>query len=180
MLTTLLLEPESEFTVSELAARAQTSIPTATREVVRAERGGLVKTRNLGRSKLVRADATSYLYEPLRDLLLRTFGPIAVVASEFSGIAGIRHLYIFGSWAARSAGQEGLFPRDIDLLIVGTPDRDEVDDASMRAEKRLHLPVQTTIRSITQWRGSDGDPFLREVKSRPLQEVVLAGGSDSR
>lgn len=171
LLTTLFLEPDLEFTVSDLAARAGTSIPTATREVARAEKAGIVMSRRVGRSKLVRANLKSDLYEDLSNLLLRTFGPVAVLEKEFSGIQGVEHLYIFGSWAARFAGQPGPPPRDIDVMIVGEPNRDEVYDAAERAESLLSHPVQTTIRTTAQWQALNDDPFIVEVKSRPLLEV---------
>ncbi|HEX3965845.1 MAG TPA: nucleotidyltransferase domain-containing protein [Trebonia sp.] len=58
--------------------------------------------------------------------------------------------YIYGSWAARHAGQPGQRPvGDIDLLVLGTPDRDQLHDALSTAEQRLGRPVESTIRDST-------------------------------
>jgi hypothetical protein len=53
------------------------------------------------------------------------------------------------------------------VLVVGTPNRDQVYEAAERAERRLGLPVQAAIRSLSQWNDTD-DPFITEIRSRPL------------
>jgi predicted nucleotidyltransferase len=90
-----------------------------------------------------------------------------VLTREFEGIAGIDHLYLFGSWAARYLGEPGPAPNDIDVLVIGSPNRDGVYDAAEKAERQIGLPVQATIRTRQQWQEAD-DPFIAEVRSRPL------------
>jgi hypothetical protein len=47
----------------------------------------------------------SPLTAPLTELLLRSFGPRQVLADEPANVTGIENAYLFGSWAARYAGQ---------------------------------------------------------------------------
>ena len=103
-------------------------------------------SRRVGNTRLVKADPANPLYSALRDIILATYGPPAVVLEELGELAGVEHLYLFGSWAARYHGEAGRAPNDIDVLVIGTPDRDQVYEAGERAEKRLRLPVQVTIR----------------------------------
>lgn len=58
--------------------------------------------------------------------------------------------------------------------MIGSPDRDAVDDAAERVEREVGMPLQATVRSQSQWTG-DRESFIREVKTRPLV-VVLAQG----
>ncbi|MGH9222935.1 MAG: hypothetical protein ACRD2W_03855 [Acidimicrobiales bacterium] len=58
------------------------------------------------------------------------------------------------------------------MLVIGAPDRDDVDDAAERAERGIGLLVQATVRSRSQWKAAR-DSFIQEVTSRPLV-VVLA------
>lgn len=171
LLTALLLDPERELSISDLAEISRTSVPTAVREVDRAQEAGIVRSRHVGRTRLVSANTASFAYQPLRELLLRAFGPLAVVSDEFADLRGVERLFIFGSWAARYAGDTGHEPRDVDVLIVGTPDRGLAYDAAERAERELHRPVQVTIRTPQQWEQPESDPFLREVQRRPLIEI---------
>lgn len=173
MLAELLLNPDRELPLSELADIVGTSLPTVVREVRRAEQAGLLSTRTIGRTRLARAVASSPMYAPMRELLELTFGAPAVLAEEFAGVEGIDAMYIFGSWAARYTGQPGREPADIDVVVIGDPHRDGAYDAAERAESRLRRPVQITIRTPAQWNDAR-DPFLRHIRSQPLVPVRAA------
>ncbi len=176
ILALILLNPDREWTLTDLASRVGASVSTAQREVSRAEAAGVVVSRRDGNTRLVRALA-SPITEPLTELLTRSFGPPQVIAEEFAQVGEVDGIYPFGSWAARYAGAPGRAPADLDVLVVGRPDRDEIDEAAERARQRLGREVNVTIRSVSWWRdGTDG--FHTEVTSRPLVPVraVLDGG----
>ena len=120
-------------------------------------------------TRLVTA-ADSPITSPLTELLLRSFGPRQVIAEQLAGLPGIETAFLFGSWAARYAGHPGRAPADIDVLVIGHPDRDQLDDAAQRAGSRLAREVNVTVRSPEWWRGS-GDGFHTEVTARPLIPV---------
>jgi predicted nucleotidyltransferase len=171
MLTLVLLNPDTEWTMTDLASRVGSAVSSVQREVVRAEQAGVMSSRRVGKSRLVRA-ARSPLTGPLTELLLRSFGPRQVLAEELADVPGVEEAYLFGSWAARYAGQEGRPPADLDVLIIGAPDRDALDDAAQRAGTRLAREVNVTIRSVDWWR-SGGDGFHSEVSKRPLTKIPV-------
>jgi predicted nucleotidyltransferase len=172
VLTLVLLSPEQEWTLTELASRVGSAVSSVQREVVRAEQAGVMVSRRVGKTRLVRA-ARSPLTAPLTDLLLRSFGPRQVLAEELSEVPGVERAYLFGSWAARYSGQEGRPPADLDVLVIGSPDRDALDDAAQRAAVRLAREVNVTVRSADWWRSGD-DGFHSEIQRRPL--VQIGGG----
>lgn len=172
ILARLFGDPEAEYTLTDLAEGAGTSFPTAQREVNRAEQAGIVTSRRVGPARLVRANAAHPVFTPLRQVILATYGPPVVVAKEFDGIDGAAAVILFGSWAARYAGEPGRAPNDVDVLVLGDPDRDAVDDAADRAEREIGLPVQATVRTLDQWQlGREG--FITEVKRRPVVPVLV-------
>ncbi len=175
LLARLLADPRRAYNLTELVEWAGSSMPTVQREVGRAEEAGLVTSEKVGPTRLVRANPEHPLFEAVRQLILATYGPPAVVAGEFEGIGDAHAVLLFGSWAARYLGQPGRAPNDIDVLVIGSPDRDAVDDAAERVERGIGMPVQATVRSRSQWT-AERDSFVREVKSRPLV-VVLAKDS---
>jgi predicted nucleotidyltransferase len=170
LLTLILLQPDREWTVTELARRVGASVATSQREVVRAEHAGIVASRRVGNTRLVSA-ARSPLTDPLTELLLKSFGPRQVLAEELAGVAGIDEAYVYGSWAARYAGEDGRAPNDIDVIVIGKPDRDALDDAAQRAAARLAREVNVTVRSASWWATAD-DAFHREVSTRPLVRIA--------
>ena len=96
----------------------------------RAEQAGLVTSRKLGNTRLVRANTESPYYGGLAEVLTRAFGVPAVIAEALAPVRGISAAYLYGSWAARHDGQTGPRPvGDIDVLILGEPDRDQLYEA---------------------------------------------------
>jgi predicted nucleotidyltransferase len=174
LLAAVFVSPDDEHSITALAQRAATSLATALREIDRAESTGVVMVRRVGNTRLVRANMDHQLYEPLRRLILATYGPPAVLEDEFKDIEGIDAVLIFGSWAARYSGAPGRAPNDIDILVLGAPNRSAVHDAAERAERRIGMPVQATIRPLAKWRDSIDDPFMAELATRPI--VLVLGG----
>ena len=176
ILATILFEPEQEFSLAELADRANRSQPTIWREIDRAQKAGLVTTRKVGNSTLVRADQSSRFLKPLREIVVAAFGAPAIVTEEFAKIQGVDALLLFGSWAARFKGVEGRAPNDLDILVLGNPNRDEIYEIGDQIESKLNLPVQITVRSLQEW--NHPDTFLSDVKDRPL--LVLTTNSKAK
>ena len=174
ILAELLIDPSRELSSAELARRVGASSSTVSREIDRAELAGVVTTRRVGTLRMVRADTENPLHSPMKQIVLATYGAPAVIAEEFSGLQGIDQLYLFGSWAARYDGEAGPAPRDIDVLVVGRVDREQVYESAERAERRLTLDVQVTFRTPRQW-AEEKDPFIVQVKSRPLIQVLTPG-----
>jgi len=178
LLTILLLHPEKEYTIAELVRRLSVPQSTVSGEVRRLADAGILAVRPVGRSRLVSANKDSKLVGPLTELLTLTYGPHVVVAEEFADLDNVALVVIFGSWAARYQGQRGLPPNDVDVLVVGTPDRIAMYAAADRAQSRLGRPVNPTACSPAQW-ASPAEPFIREIKSRPYLPVIehaSAGG----
>lgn len=167
ILTRLLLGPDRAVSLTELARQSGASVATVQREVERAEAAGVVRSERVGPARMVRAEPSSPLHRPLADLLLVAFGPVSVVSAELDGIDGLDEAYLFGSWAARYSGELGAAPNDVDVLVVGDPDRGQVYDAAERAERRLRRPVQVTFRTAEEWTDVK-DRFVSTVRSRPL------------
>ena len=167
LLALILGDPSIEHSLVQLAER--TGIPYASvhREVERGVAAGLVTSRLVGRTRLIRADPTSPYFSGLADVLVKAFGVPWVLGEAFTAIDGIDAAYIYGSWAARFSGIEGDRPvGDIDLLVLGKPDRDEVYAAASSAEHRLGRAVQVTIRS-TDWLTDGSGTFHDTVAGRP-------------
>jgi hypothetical protein len=174
ILALVLGDPDAEWTAEDLSLRTGHPRHTVASELRRLEQAGLFTGRMIGRSKLVRANTGNPYYQPLSRLALMSFGAPQVIREEFRTIDHIEQLFIFGSWAARYAGERGPSPHDVDVLIIGAPDRDEVYEAARRAQERLGRELNTTVRTAEQWQGAQ-DGFTRQLRSSPLLEIPLEG-----
>lgn len=99
MLTLILLHPDMEYSLTELAGALGLPLTTVQREVTRLSSAQLIRERRVGRSRLVSADPASRYTKPLTELLTIAFGPHIVIAEEF-GSLGAAAVAIYGSWAA--------------------------------------------------------------------------------
>lgn len=170
LLGALFVYPDEPRSVSELAAATGIPLATVSREVARLEEFELVRSVRRGRLRLVEANDRLTYYPELRGLLLKTVGPAPVLARELASVAGIDEAHIFGSWAARYHGEGGPV-RDVDLLVIGEPDLDDVYAACRRAEAAIRLDVNPVVRPKGEWR-RPGVGFLADVRKGPLVQVV--------
>lgn len=178
LLMWLLLHPEQEYGVTEMATRLAVPLSTLHREVVRLDEAGLVASRTQGRNRLIRADVDHPAAKALTQLLEITFGPRAVIAEEFA-IQGAEQVVIFGSWAARYEGQSGPPPDDIDVLVIGKVDRADLYEAADRANARLGIEVNPVARTANQWAVSK-DALVAQIRESAHLTVVDSRQSAKR
>ncbi len=173
ILALLLGDPDLELSLTEIALRTGAPHPSVHREIQRAEEAGLLTTRKVGNTRLVRANTASPYHAGLAQVLTRAFGVPAILADALTDIEGISGAYIYGSWAATREGHAGRRPvSDIDVLILGDPDRDQLYEALSTAEKRLGRSVEATIRA-PDWLEAGSGAFHDTLTSRPLLRIDL-------
>jgi predicted nucleotidyltransferase len=173
LLALLMGDPELELSLSDLAERTGIPYASAHREVERAEAAGLLTSSRVGRTRLVRANPESPYYAGLADVLTKAFGVPRLLADAMREVEGIDRAFVYGSWAARSRGETGARPvGDIDVLVLGDPDRDELYNALGDVEHKLGRAVQVTIRD-ERWLERGSGSFHDTVASRPLVEIPL-------
>lgn len=173
ILAWFLLHTDREAPAASLADVADVHQTTALREVSRLVVSGLLKERRVGHVRLISANTSSPYFSPLVQILARSFGPLQVVAEELSGVAGIEHVEIVGSWAARFLGHPGSQPRDLDVVVVGTPSGRDLRRATSRMEERTQLPVHVTTIPADEW-ASGASGFVLDVRGRPSVPIELA------
>lgn len=171
ILAWLLLDPSREQPIASLADVGGVTQPSALREVNRLIEAGLLTERRAGNTRLVKANLNSPYHLPLVQILARTFGPLHLVPAELSKVEGVVQAFIVGSWAARIQGAMGDQPRDIDVVVVGNPNRRSLRRANARLEERIGLPVQITTVTTEEW-AEHSTGFLRDISTKPMIQVV--------
>jgi predicted nucleotidyltransferase len=133
---------------------------------------GLVREARRGQARLIRAETSGPVSRPLTDLLAVTYGPLPVLTDLLADVEGIAEAYIYGSWAARYSGEPGAAPADVDVLVIGTSEPDDLDEVAEQAQRTLRRPVNIRrVRPETWGAASPTDPFLQSVKTRPLVSI---------
>ena len=172
ILALLLLNPDGEFSLSDIAREVGALPATVHREVERLVVSGTLTDRTIGRSRMIRANTGHELYRPLAEIIMATYGPRAVLPGLFEGVDGVESAFLFGSWAARYHGESGPPPRDIDVAVVGNPTRAALADVARQAEQMMRREVNIARIAPVDWADSS-TPFVATLKSRP--RVALVG-----
>lgn len=170
LLAWLLMHPEGEYTLTDLAQQLGAPLTTVQREAGRLVDAGLLRDRSLGRARLLSANTEHRAAAPLTQLLEISFGPQVVVAEEFV-IPDVERVLIFGSWAERFRGAVGQPPRDVDVLLLGAPVRSDVYDAADRSQVRLGMPVNPVVRTVEQW-DTAADPLVIQIRASEVVDVT--------
>jgi DNA-binding transcriptional ArsR family regulator len=172
VLGAIYLEPERHFTIPELVERSSRPQPTVAREVDRLVEAGLIETELRGGRRSVWAATTSPIFDELHSILLKTIGPKAVLETQLRGLHGVDRALIYGSWARRYHGEAGRLPQDVDLMVIGDGNVNEIRTEADRASRKLGRDVNVTVLSTDEW---DSSPtgFVTHLKSEPLVELDL-------
>jgi predicted nucleotidyltransferase len=176
LLARLYLSPDERVTLSDLAKALGVSLPTVVREVDRMVASGLLEEERVGRARRVWPNSGSVLFEPLSTLVALTYGPKPVLERLLADVPGVERAFVYGSWAARYRGEEGSTPNDVDVLVVGSADPDDMFEIAEQARQMVRRAVD--IRSVRPevWDNpAPGNAFLRHVRSRPLVELEIRG-----
>jgi DNA-binding transcriptional ArsR family regulator len=175
LLAWLYLHPDQTYSLIDLAKRLGTSHSTLSREADRLAAVAMIREVRHGNMRLVQANADTPLARPLTELLTLTYGPAALLGEALAGIRGVDEAYVYGSWAARYHGEAGPIPYDVDVLVVGEADEDDLFAAARAVEQRLGREVNVHRVAAKAWRAPAGDPFLDSVRSRPLVPIDIPG-----
>lgn len=174
ILSALFLREGQGMSLADLSRFTGSAHPTVHHEIERLEKAGVVNSERVGNVRLVRANQRLTYLNELRALLLKTYGPVAVVSHLLADIERIEEASIFGSWARRYEGETGQPPGDIDLLVIGTPDPDEVYEACRKAEEQLGNAVNPTILTKAEWTKPKSG-FVRSVREGARVQVFVKG-----
>ena len=102
-------------------------------------------------------------------------GVPSTVRRSLAGLAGVERAVIFGSHARGTDEPDS----DIDLLVVGHPDRDELTDRLERVGHEVGRPVNEVVMAPAELeaRRARDDGFVASIDSGPVIEVAPDGVS---
>lgn len=106
----------------------------------------------------------------VRDIVRQAAGAPILLRRHLSGLVGVERAVIFGSYAHGS-----LLPdSDVDLLIVGDPDRDDLTGRLEMASLEISRPVNEVVMTQEEFdrRRARGDGLIASIESQPAIQVL--------
>lgn len=171
LLACLYLQQQRTWTSANLARELGAAPSTLHAETQRLEEAGLITASQVGRARVLQANTEHPLFRPLLQIVEFVYGPRSVIAEELGRVEGVSRLLIFGSWAARHAGEDGPVPHDLDVLVMGDAEREAVYSAADRAQERIGMPVNPVLSSERRW-SADADGLIQQIKASPVIDLT--------
>jgi predicted nucleotidyltransferase len=144
------------------------------RELGRLESEGIFSSRVRGNQKHFMLNKRYPLYREIKSVIFKTIGVKGSLRKIVNGIEGIKAAVIYGSFASRHESPGS----DIDILIIGNPNQDELMGKIENAEKGLAREINYNIYSQGDFSGrvKKKDSFILNILKRP--KIILKGRLD--
>jgi len=168
----LLLHPERQWHVREIARLTGTAAGTLHKELSRLAQAGILRRVEQGKQVYYSANHDCPIFAELASILRKTSGLAEVLAQALSTVADkISVALIFGSMA-RGTEQTG---SDIDLLVVGEPGFAEVVRLLHPTQATLAREINPKVYGPDEWREKlcTNDPFAIDLLAKP--KIFLIG-----
>ncbi len=160
MLRAVLLQPDRQYRSSELIAISGPGYGAGKRLLDEFEQSGIVRTTRKGNQLLFCANVHHPIYPELLAICRKTFGIDDTVARELMSFDGrIELAFIFGSVAAGRERPDS----DLDLIIVGSLDRLELEPVIKRLSETTGRKVDLNLHSPQEWACLVSDRVIRSI-----------------
>lgn len=161
IMAVLALNPTARYHLREVARLVDTSAGTASRELGRLVESGFIDRTREGRQVYFQIRPGGIWYESPDAIMRRTLGPRQILKREIGDLAGVKSAVIFGSYVSGRMRDDS----DIDLLVIGGPDRDELTERLERAQKDIGRQVKEVVMDEHELaeRRSRRDGFISSV-----------------
>ena len=169
-LSLLLLRPDTDYHVRELARLTDTSPGTLHKELARLAEAGLLLRKTQGNQVRYQANRQCPVFEELAGMLRKTTGAAEVLGSALSPLQPALAL-IFGSVARGTETASS----DVDVLVIAELSFADVVKAIYPAQATLGREINPVVYSPAEFqrRFDEGDPFILDVLAQP--KIFLIG-----
>ena len=162
----LLLNPDANYHVRELARLTGTAPGTLHKELTKLTAGGILQRKQVGNQVHYSANLACPIFEELASILRKTSGLVDVLAEALIGLENqISFAFVFGS-VARGDPQSS---SDVDVMLVGTLGFADAVQALHPAQAILQREINPVVysREEFQRRIKSKDSFIKEVLAQP-------------
>ncbi|MGH2376572.1 MAG: nucleotidyltransferase domain-containing protein [bacterium] len=175
LLTIFVTHPGQEFYAQRLTGMTGLADSSVRYELRRLERLGVLIARPEGRQRYYRIDDRHPLFLELKQMVYKTSGLGEILHDALAGTSGVDVAFIYGSVAK---GEERP-TSDLDLFVLGTPNREKLAAALDDAERRLGREINLVTMTMDEWRAriSAGEGFVEELLRSP--KILLIGDERS-
>jgi predicted nucleotidyltransferase len=142
--------PDKKYYVNQLGRIIGEPAGNVRNEMVNLVSGGLFEREHVGNLVMYSLNTRHAMYNELYGLIKKSIGVEGSLREALSTLTGIETAFIFGSFAQNSEHDSS----DVDLFIVGEPDREALRKAIYEQEKALGRQINHHLYSPADWNAS--------------------------
>lgn len=163
--------PDKGYYLRELERMLGFSVGNIRRELLKLEREGLFERKHVANLVYYHLNRAYPLFQEMKNIVYKTVGIAGSLKEAVGKIKGIEFAVIYGSYAR---GEES-GTSDVDILIVGEPDMDQLIEVVQKAEMRLRREINYTVYDKHEFgkKKRSKDSFILDVLQNP--KVFLVG-----
>ena len=158
----------------EIARRAGVSPPEAKRELDSLVGLGALAKAKKGNMSVYTLNSSCPFINELKGLYLKTEGPIPLLRKELGRLGGLRHAFVYGSFASGNFTERS----DIDLLVIGNIESGGLDKACFDVQKETAREINYILWNEKDWckKLKEGGAFVSSIIKNG--KIWLAGDED--
>lgn len=162
---------DEKYYVREIAALLNLDPGNLSREFRKLTEEGLFLEERKGRIKLYRLNSHYSLYQELKQIIFKTEGVEGRLKKLVSQFPEIHLAFVYGSYAE---GKEKA-SSDVDLVLVGTPDRKLLTSRIRNLEDELHREINFNLYTRPEFmkKSKEKGNFLAQVVAH--KKILLKG-----
>ncbi len=167
----LLLNPEANYHVRELARLTGTSAGTLHKELTKLTAGGILQRKQIGNQVHYSANVACPIFEELASILRKTSGLVDVLAKALiSAKSQIDYAFVFGSVARGDAQTSS----DVDVMLIGKLSFGDAVQALHPAQAVLLREINPVVYSQEEFerRIKSNVSFINEVLTKPKLFII--------
>jgi len=173
LLSFFLSNEQNKYYLRELERLTGVSVGNIRRELQPLKEDNFFVTERLGNLLFYKLNMQHPLYKEIKKILMTEIGIEADIKHALVKLSNIDVTFIYGSYASKKSRSDS----DVDLMIVGSPNKETISDAISKLEKKYQREINYQIYSKKNYQEklASNSSFLSELNSKP--KIFLIGGS---
>ena len=170
LLNYFFLHKSSKLYINQMTRLLKVDHGNLVRKLQKLEKEGILKSEFKGNQRYYSLNPDYPLIKEYQAIVFKTIGIEAELRSAFSRIKGIKHLYIFGSYARDHMEADS----DIDILIVGTAPHLYIEEVVSRLQKKVRREINVIDFDEVEYQSKikNDDPFIKDILENPHIKII--------
>jgi predicted nucleotidyltransferase len=172
---TLILElffnrPEKSYYFRELGKLIGKAPGVFQKDINELVKKGILLSERQANSRFFKLNPRHHLHGEFKSIFLKTVGAVGKLKERLKGLKEIDLAFVFGSFARNQADQFS----DVDLMIIGNPDEDQLITIISKIESELDREVNYCIFSPLDFKKGlkEREVFLLDILANPKIFII--------